>query len=160
MNPSTQPAAHEIVTTRTFAAPRALVFEAWTRPEHVDRWWGPNGFQTTTERMDVRVGGEWRFTMRSAQYGTFPNRVVYREVVPPERLVYDHDSGGDLEEDPHAFRMYVWFEERGGQTVVTMRHVFRSVEACDQAKQFGAVEGGRQTLERLDVWLQAHRPGV
>lgn len=153
MNPAPEPAANEIVTTRTFDAPRALVFEAWTRPEHVDRWWGPDGFETVTEHMDVHPGGEWRYTMRHPRYGTYPNRVVYREVVPPERLVLDHDSGSGDEADPHAFRLVVWFEERSGQTVVTMRHVFPSAEKRAQAKRFGAVEGARQTLEHLAAWV-------
>ena len=68
-------------------APRELVWDAWTRPEHVDVWWGPDGFTTTTSSMEVRPGGEWRYHMRHAQYGDFPNRSKYLEVARPERLV-------------------------------------------------------------------------
>lgn len=144
-----------IVTVRRIAAPRALVFEAWTQPHHVDRWMGPDGFRTTTQSMDFRPGGEWLYTMAHEQYGTFPNRVRYIEVVPGERLVYDHDSGEEAEKagGPPAFRTTVTFTTDGDGTVVTMRAVWPTAADCEAVKQYGAVEGGMQTLARLDQAL-------
>ncbi len=82
----------EIVLTREFDASRELVWEAWTQPEHLARWWGPDGCTTTIHEMDVRPGGTLRFDMHVPNVRDFPNYVVYTEVVRPERLVYDHSG--------------------------------------------------------------------
>lgn len=142
----------EIIITRVFDAPRDLVFQAFTDPEHVDHWYGPRGFTTTTSAMDLKVGGAWHFVMRHSEYGEFKNRVVYHEIVRPERLRYTHDSG--MDGDPAAFAVTVTFEETAGKTKVTMRSVFPSTAELERVKGFGAVEGGNQTLERLADWLR------
>jgi len=152
MNSST--ADRTIVQTRHYNAPPALVYEAWTRPEHVDRWMGPNGYVTTTSSMDLRVGGQWLFTMVHAEHGTFPNRVRYLEIIPGERLVYDHDGGEGAEAD--AFRVTVTFEPDGkGGTNLTMSSLFSTVEQVETVKSFGAVELGQQTLRRLGEVVEA-----
>lgn len=144
-------ADREIIQTRVFNAPRELVFKTWTDPKHVDRWWGPRGFTTQTSEMDVRPGGVWRFVMRHAQHGTFPNKVVFLEVVKPERLVYDH--GADDSNPPH-FRVTVTFTERGQKTELTMRSIFPTAAARDKVvREYGAIEGGKQTLDRFEEWL-------
>jgi uncharacterized protein YndB with AHSA1/START domain len=144
-------ADREIIQTRVFNAPRELVFNAWTDPKHVDRWFGPRGFTTQTSEMDVRPGGVWRFVMRHAQYGTFTNKVVFLEVMKPERLVYDH--GAD-DSNPPQFHVTVTFTERGQKTELTMRSIFPSAEAREEkVRKFGAIEGGKQTLDRLEEWL-------
>ena len=152
MTASSKPAAHtadrEIVTTRDFDAPRELVFAAWTDAKHVSNWWGPNGFTTTTHVMDVRPGGEWRFIMHGPDGRDYPNRISYLEVARPERLVYKH--GGEVELEPVDFHTTVTFTEVNGKTRVTMRAVFPSAEERDRvAREYGAVEGGQQTLARL-----------
>ena len=78
----------EIVITRVFDAPRALVFDAWTKPEHVQRWFGPKGFTLTTQEIDIRVGGRWRFTFRGPDGTTWGNRMVFLQVKAPELLVF------------------------------------------------------------------------
>ena len=140
-------AEREIVITRVFNAPRELVFKTWTDPRQIDQWWGPHGFTTVTASMDVRVGGAWVYLMRHAQYGEFPNRIVYREIVPPERLVYTHDSG--IDGDPSAFEVTVTFDALGQSTRLTMHSVLASAAELERVKGFGAVEGGKQTLERF-----------
>jgi uncharacterized protein YndB with AHSA1/START domain len=150
----------EIVLTRTLAAPRALVFTTWTDPVHVGRWWGPDGFTTTIHEMDVRPGGLWRYTMHGPDGTDYPNRILYAEVVAPERLVYDHDGDPqDGQEDPHAFHVTVTFEEQGGRTVVTMRSRLASAEQRALVAEF-AVPGGKQTLARLDAYLAALQAAV
>lgn len=149
----TDTSSREIVISRSFGAPRDLVFEAWTKPEHLDRWMGPRGYTTTTQSFDFRVGGEWRYTMQHPEHGTFLNRTRYLEIVPSERLVYDLDAGVDG--DPQAFRVTVTFAVVGGRTEVTMRSLFSSEEAVELVKRFGAVEGGNQTLAKLDEALGA-----
>jgi uncharacterized protein YndB with AHSA1/START domain len=81
----------EIVLTRVFDAPPETVFEAFTDPERVVHWWGPQGFATTVHEMDVRPGGEWRFTMHGPDGWDYRNRIVYLEVARPERIVYKHE---------------------------------------------------------------------
>lgn len=141
-------ADRELVFTRVFDAPRALVWKAWTEPEHVARWWGPNGFTTTTHAMDVRPGGVWRFVMHGPDGVDYENRIVYVAVVKPERLVYQHGGGDDAE--PVNFEVTVTFADRAGKTELAMRMVFPSAAARDHVvKKYGAVEGAHQTLARL-----------
>lgn len=140
----------EIVITRTVRAPRALVFQVWTDPTHVDKWWGPNGFLNKTLSHDLRVGGEWKYTMTGPDGTVFPNLITYREVSPVHRLVCDH---GDWE-NPKLFEAVITFEETDGGTLVTMRSIFPNKEARDLVvKNYGAIEGGKQTLARLDDYL-------
>jgi len=140
-------ADRELVVTRVFDAPRELVFAAWTSPEHLDRWWGPNGFRNTVHEIDVRPGGVWRFTMHGPNGIDWPNRIVYREIVPPERLRYDH---GD--DEAIRFETTVTFVAEGERTRLTMRTVFPTVEARKQVDTYAA-EGAQQTLGRLDALL-------
>jgi uncharacterized protein YndB with AHSA1/START domain len=137
----------EIVVSRMFDAPRELVFEAWTDPKKVVQWWGPHGFTTTNQEMDVRPGSVWRFTMHGPDGTDYGNRVVFVEVVKPERLVYDHGPEGRSDINP--FHVTVTFDEADGKTRLTLRMVFDSAAERDRAVEFGALEGGKQTLERL-----------
>lgn len=140
-------ADREIVLTRDFDAPRELVFRAWTDPQHLPQWWGPDGFTTTVHEIDVRPGGVWRYTMHGPDGTDYPNRVVYREISAPERLVYDH--GDDVDDDPGMFHVTVTFTEEGGRTRVTSRMLFPTAEQREGAVGFGAVELGQQTMGRL-----------
>jgi uncharacterized protein YndB with AHSA1/START domain len=148
--PVTDETGREIVVTRVIAAPRALVFDAFTDAKHVSNWWGPHGFTTTTSEMDVRPGGTWRFVMHGPDGTDYRNRVVYDEVVRPERLAYAHDDG---EEGPRRFHVTVTFDEVAGGTRVTLRMVASSTEMRDEMARYGAIEGGQQTLERLAAHL-------
>ncbi|HEY3268465.1 MAG TPA: SRPBCC family protein [Armatimonadota bacterium] len=136
-------AQREIATTRVLDAPREVVWAAWTEPERVAQWWGPNGFTNTIHEMDVRPGGAWRFTMHGPDGTDYRNEIVYEEVVPPERLVYSHVSGP-------RFRMTATFADLGGKTQLAVQMLFDTAEQRDQAvARFGAVEGLNQTLGRL-----------
>jgi len=144
-------ADREVIITRIINAPRNLVFDAWVSSKHADKWMGPTGYTTVTQSMDVRPGGMWRFTMTGPQ-GVFPNRVTYIEVEKPSRLVYKHDAGKD--NDPDAFEVSVTFEDLGDKTHITMHSVFPTAAARDKVvKEFKAIEGGYQTLERLEQVL-------
>ena len=143
----------EIVLSRVLDAPRALVFQVWTDPEHVSKWFGPRGFTTTTHEMDPRVGGRWRFTMRAPDGTEYSNRVEYLEIVPPVRLVFDH--GSDCDDDPKRFRVTVTFDEQSDKkTVVTLRQLHPTKQQRDATIGFGAVELGYQTLDKLAERLQ------
>jgi len=148
----------DIVISRLVNAPRELVFKVWTEPHHVAQWWGPNGFTNTIHSMNVRPGGVWRFMMHGPDGTDYPNRIDFIEVVPPERLVYKHGSDTDDADDPHAFGVVVTFEQPlPGKTLVTMRSRFATPEARDYVvREFGAIEGGNQTLGRLEKYLIDH----
>jgi uncharacterized protein YndB with AHSA1/START domain len=155
-------AAREIVVARVFDAPRELVWRAISEPQHVAQWWGPRGFSTTIEKMEFRVGGEWKHLMRGPDGAEFPNKSVFQEIVPHERIVYLH--GGHRQGGPGTSFVATWtFDALApGRTRVTMRLVFASPDERDfVVKEFGALEGGRQTLERLAELLPklTARPG-
>jgi len=147
-------ADREIVITRDFNAPRELVWEAMTKPEHVMNWWGPRGFSTTIETMDFRVGGAWKHVMKGPDGAKYPNKSVFKEIVKPERIVFSH--GGGREEGPGASFQATWTFEAlaADKTRVTARMVFPSANERDfVVKEFGAIEGGKQTLMRLGEFL-------
>lgn len=143
----------EIVLTQVFDAPRELVFDAWTKPEHLSRWFGPKGFTLTTHEADIRVGGRWRFVFHGPDGTNYDNRMVFLEIKRPELLVFDH--GSDRDDDPDKFRVTVTFDaQSNGKTVVTLRQLHPTKELREQKIAFGAVELGQQTLEKLAAFLQ------
>jgi uncharacterized protein YndB with AHSA1/START domain len=146
-------ADREIAFTRVFDAPRRMVWEAWTDPEQLVLWWGPKGFTTTIDEMDVRAGGEWKMVMHGPDGVDYPNKSIFTEVVPYELLRYTL-SGGKRGGPAAQFEMTATFEEDGGKTRLTMRMIFASAEARDEnVRVYGSIEGGKQTLERLAAHL-------
>jgi len=148
VDPPNTEADREVVISRMISAPRSLVFKAWTDPEQVGIWWGPRGFRTTTKRMEVRAGGVWLFTMHGPDGVDYLNRIEFLEVREPERLVYR--QAGEGEHDNIRFHTTVTFDAAGDSTLVTLRNTFETVEARNYVvEKFGAIEGGKQHLERL-----------
>jgi len=139
-----------IQISREFDFPREVVFDAFTDPVNIGRWWGPNGFTTTTYFRDFKVGGKWIYTMHGSDGTDYPNWVVYKEIIIPEQIVYDH--GGEIGEPAH-FKTTILFEDIGGRTRITLKMVFPTQEARDKTVEFGAIEGGNQTLSRLSDYL-------
>lgn len=138
----------EIRIERIFDAPRGLVWEAWTDPEHIAKWWGPNGFTTTTSRFDFRVGGQWLHTMHGPDGTDYPNEVTYTAITEPERIEYDHGPG-------HIFQVTVRFDTvENERTRLSMRMLFPTQEQRDfTIREFGAVEGLTETIGRLEEYL-------
>ncbi len=139
-----------ITFSRVLAAPPALVFACFRDPLHISNWWGPNGFRTTTHAMDFRVGGAWRFTMHGPDGTDYPNFVSYTGIVPSQRIAYDH---GTSAENPDLFKAVITFEPEGGKTRVTLRLTLKDAKQREEMIAFGAVEGGWQTLARLEAFL-------
>jgi len=139
----------EVLMTRVFDAPRELVWNAFTGPAQLVKWWGPQGFTTTIHAMDVRPGGIWRHTMHGPDGTDYVNECKFIEVVKPERIIYSQ-MGGKVG-DPGIPCEVTWtFEAQGNKTKLTGRMVFPSAEISKHvAKTYGVVEGGKQTLERL-----------
>jgi uncharacterized protein YndB with AHSA1/START domain len=143
-------ADREIRSTRLLNAPRELVWEVWTKPEHIAKWWGPNGFTNTIHEMEVKVGGVFRLTMHGPDGVDYPNKIVFTKVIKPERLEYTH---GD-DENPGHFEVVVTFAEKGKKTELTMSALFKTKEDRDFViEKYGALEGNRQTLNRLEDYL-------
>jgi uncharacterized protein YndB with AHSA1/START domain len=142
-----------IVGTREFDAPRDLVFEAWTDAKHIAQWWGPNGFTTTTSRFEFKPGGVWWFVMHGPDGRDYQNRVVFDEIVRPERIVYRHvgneDGGGD-DVERVQFKQTVIFEDIGGRTRIIWRGDFASAAERNRLiKDYGADKGLAETMARL-----------
>jgi len=142
----------EITLARLMKAPQELVWKACTEPDHIDRWWGPDGFTNRTLRMDFRVGGEWEYTMTGPDGKVWPNLITYREIEPITRMAYDHGDPAN----PKWFEGELRFEEQDGGTLVTLRTVFPSKEMREKAvEQVGAIEGGKQTLAHLAEYAES-----
>lgn len=130
---------------RRFDAPLALIREVYADPAHLSRWWGPEGFSTTTHEMDQRTGGHWRFTMHGPEGTDYPNFIRYREITDTS-MAWDH---GD-DEKAVWFTGHVQFEADGDGTYVTMSITYPSVEALQEAvEKFGVSEGMHGTQCRL-----------
>lgn len=144
-----------IIGSRVFNAPRDLVFAAFTDPNHLAQWWGPDGFTLTTNAFDFRVGGVWRFVMHGPDGRDYQNRVTYDEIAPPERIVYHHGGGDDVE--PVRFETTVTFEAIGkGQTRIIWHGTFPSAAERERViKEYGADKGLVQTLARLAEHVEA-----
>lgn len=141
----------EIVFSREFDAPRERVFEAWSKPDNIGQWWGPAGFTTTTHKMAFEPGGEWIFIMHSPDGTDYDNYIRFREIIKPEKITYDH---GERSGDPFQFTVTITFEKLGKRTRLTHRLEFPSKDARDKSVEFGAIEGGKQTLSRLAEFLK------
>ena len=153
---TTELAGRQITITRTLNVPRDLVFEVWTKPEHLIHWWGPAGFTNTFIETDIRTGGNWRYVMHGPDGTDYPNLMSFTNVTPPERIAYTHGTGEDP--DPHAFEGAVTFEDEGGKTRITMQSTFPTAEARDFVVQnFHAIEAGNQTLDKLAAYLETVR---
>ncbi len=140
----------ELIINRVFHAPRELVYQAWTDPVHLPQWWGPNGFTITVHEIDVRPGGVWRYVMHGPDGVDYDNNISYIEVASPERLVYAHGDG----EENEQFRVTVTFSAKGNQTELTMRMLFKSAAELEKVvKEYGAIEGAKSTLARLEEQL-------
>ena len=143
-----------IIGTRVFDAPRELVFAAFTDPEHLAQWWGPNGFTTTTSKFEFRAGGIWRFVMHGPDGRDYQNRITFDEIIAPERIVYRHSGGDDVE--PVQFKQTLTFEDLGGKTKLTWHGTFPSAEERDRViKDYGADKGLAQTMARLAEYVAA-----
>lgn len=141
--------AREIVMTRTFAAPRDLVWQAMSRPEHIRRWWGSCGDTMTVCDMDFRVGGQWRFVVDGPQ-GEHGFRGEYREIIPIERMVQTFEWEGM---PGHISLETLTLEERDGHTTMTITCVFDSMEDRDGMLGSGMEQGAGESYDRLEELL-------
>lgn len=154
------PSDRELVATRELDAPRRLVWDAYTRPEQAQRWMiGPPGWTLLVCEMDLRPGGEWRFVWRGNDGAQMEMRGVFREVLPPERIVNTEAWGGDWPETLNTVEL----REDSGRTTMTCTILYPSREARERALATGMKDGWAMSLDRLDgllrLWQEEERTG-
>jgi uncharacterized protein YndB with AHSA1/START domain len=144
-----------IVGTREFDAPRELVFSVFTDPKHIEQWWGPDGFTTTTSAFEFRAGGVWRFVMHGPDGRDYENRITFDEIILPERITYHHGGGDDVE--PVQFETTLIFVDLGNNRTRLIWHgKFPSAEERTRViEEYGAAQGLVQNLARLSAYVAA-----
>jgi uncharacterized protein YndB with AHSA1/START domain len=142
----------ELVLQRELPFPTDLVWTAITDPDHVNRWFGPDGFTNERVSMDFRVGGAWTFDMVGPDASRYPNRCVFKEIVPQRRLVYDQGDGERM-----WFETTITLEKTAKGTLLTLRQLYPSREERDHVMTtFGALEGAKQHMAKLEAYVRQH----
>lgn len=134
----------EIINVRVFNASREVLFKAWEDPEQLVQWWGPKGFRNTFHEFDFKPGITWKYTMHGPDGIDYQNKSVFKEIVKPERIVFQHLK------PMHRFEVTATFEDLGDQTKLTFRQLFETVEECDRVRGF-IVDANEQNLDRLEA---------
>lgn len=134
-------ADRQIISARVFDVPRDQLFEAWTDPEKLAKWWGPRGFTNTFHIFDQTPGGYWHFVMHGPDGTDYQNQCIFLEIVKPERIVFDHVSAP-------KFRVVATFQDEDGKTKLTFRMIFDSAKVCEQLKPV-CVPSNEENFDRL-----------
>lgn len=148
------PATHEVTITRTFDAPRELVFDVWTQPEHLAQWFGPKDFTNPVCELDLRPGGAILIHLMGPDGVVFPMNGVFEEIVPPERLVYStsafaDEAGNPMVEDLRTAR----FDADDGKTILTFHAAITRLAPGAEDAPAGMEEGWNETFDKLAVYL-------
>ena len=165
-SPTAESTVREFVISRTFDAPRELMFKVWTDPEHMQRWWGPKDFKVIYSKMDLRPGGSYHYCMRTPDGHDMWGKFVYREIVKPERIIFVNsfsDEKGGLTRHPMSpswpleMLSTITFAEHAGKTTVTVR--WAPLNATEEERRtfedgFGSMEKGwGGTMDQLAAYL-------
>ncbi len=136
----------EILSSRLVKAPREIVFNAWSDPEHLKKWWGPAGFTNTFHEFDFRPGGRWRLTMHGPEQGNYQNECEFLQIKRPSLIAWTRHS------KPH-FQVVATFEEMpDGQTKIDFRMLFNTPDECRKLKPF-VVDKNEENFDRLEKEL-------
>ena len=134
------------MVTRLLNAPVELVWEVWTKPEHIKNWWGPNGFTNTMHTMEVKPGGLWEFVMHGPDGTNYQNKSIFKEVIKHRLIVFDHFNPN--------FTATIDFIAEGKKTLIKWRMLFESKEQFEiVVKTFKADEGQKQNIDKLETYL-------
>ena len=137
---------NQIVSTKTLSFPIATVWNAYASENLIRTWWGPHGFTNTFEKFEFQEGGEWIFTMISADGIEFPNIIIFKEIVPEKRIFLEHIPA------PHFFAE-IDFTSEGEMTHILFTMTFDSIEQCEAVKKY-ALNGNEENFERLEALLE------
>ena len=132
--------------TRLLSAPVELVWRVWTSPEHIAKWWGPEGFTNTIHTMEVKQGGEWRLTMHGPDGKPYPNKSTFEEIIPEQKIVFRHFNPDYL--------ATILFEAKDGQTLLYWTMVFETEALFETVvKVFKADKGLEENVAKLERYL-------
>jgi uncharacterized protein YndB with AHSA1/START domain len=151
----------DIVITREFAAPRQLVWDVWTKPEHVEKWFGPKGFSTRVDQFDFKVGGRTTYVMIGPDGKEYPSTGVYQEIVPIEKIVTTDEFGEEFETSegvnkddlPQGMLQTYLFEDLNNRTKLTIITSHPTLEDKQKHEAMGVVEGWNSTLDKAEEYL-------
>jgi uncharacterized protein YndB with AHSA1/START domain len=156
-NQTVETKENEIIFTRTFQAPRDLVFETYTTCEHLKNWWGPREWPLDYCKMDFREGGSWHYCMKGPNPGDESWGIAYyKEITTPEEIIYnDHfsDKEGSVNSEMPSFDTIITFSEEDGRTTVRVASKVGSSEEVEKLVEMGMVEGFTETWDRLEEHL-------
>lgn len=153
----TRAADRTFVMERVFDAPCELVFEAFSKPEHLKHWWGPKGWTLSVCEVDFRPGGTWLYCMRGPGGEASWGKATYQDIKPPEKIVYTDsfvDSDGNVLEGTPQMQITITFESSEDKTKVVNRAVFGAAEELDAVLKMGMAEGANETWDRLEAFLE------
>lgn len=137
-----------------FDVPVDLLFEVWSKPEHLLEWWGPDGFTLTIKSLNFSNGGIWEFVMHGPDGQDYNNKIQFIEIQKPNYILYKHIGDGEGEVDVD-FESRIIFEKSGDGTIFTMEQVFSSKQELERVnKKYGAIEGGKQHIGNLEYYLE------
>ncbi len=140
------PQNRELHVSKTLHAPIELVWEVWTKPEHIVNWWAPSGFTSTIHKMEVVEGGEWLLALHGPDGKNYPNKSIYKKVIPTREIIYQHFNPD--------FIATVTFERKGNKTLMNWTLLFETPEMLDIiVKTFKADKGLEQSAEKLETYL-------
>jgi uncharacterized protein YndB with AHSA1/START domain len=152
-NENTDTSGREQSTSLLLDAPVEVVWEVWTKSEHIKHWWGPDGFTNTIEKMQVETGGEWTFIMHGPDGTNYPNRTIFREVAKYKKIVHEHF-------EPN-FIAIITFESRGDQTILTWYKLYETKELYKLVeKHHKTNKGFKQTVARLKAYLDQNKNNI
>lgn len=140
-----------ITIERTFNAPLALVWEAWTQPEHIASWWAPNGAKLTIVEHNFTVGGTWKFSMPMPNGGKFVSEGVYKEIITQKKIVFT----ADFKPMTENVEIHVLFKADGNKTNFTFHCVHETEEYCRQQEKMGVYNGWGSAFDRLEGLLNS-----
>lgn len=154
----------ELTIERIFNAPKHLVFQAYAEKEHLEAWWGPEGWETTVSQFEFTPGGVWLYCMKchDKNQGDFYGQVscgkaVYQEIIQNEKIVYIDfftDQEGNVMKEMPEMAITMEFHEEGAQTKLITRSTFASAELLQQVKDMGMLQGTASQFEKLDTYLE------
>ena len=156
----------DIVITREFAAPRQLVWDAWTKPEHIEKWFGPKGFTTRVDELDFKVGGRSNFVMIDANGEEYPAAGVFKEIVPIEKIVssadgFDKDfvaAHPEMDLPKETMVVTYLFDDLGKRTKLTLITTHATIAEREKHEAIGFVGGWNSSLDKLDELLSTVQP--
>lgn len=154
MNKTNDLASRTLTLKRTFSAPVKLVWEAWTRPEHIANWWGPKGMKTRVIRHDFQVGGEWEYVMTMPDGSDFTSEGVYSAIAELEKIF----TSANFKPMTEGVEMQIFFEDLGDKTGFTFHVIHPTEEYRKQQEEMGFYNGWGSVFERLEGYLLENNP--